>query len=215
MKDIAIYGAGGFGREVLTIIKAINSINPQWNMLGFFDDSRTCGECVNGFPILGGIDRLNEWNNDLSVVVAIGSPMVKQKIVRNITNPHIHFPTLIHPSVIIGDTHLVDIGKGCIICAGNILTTNIVIGDFVILNLACTVGHDAVIHSFAAFMPSCNISGEVRIGEGVYCGTGVKIINQISIGSHTIVGAGAVVTSNQPDNCTVVGVPAKVIKRNN
>ena len=62
-------------------------------------------------------------------------------------------------------------------------------------------------------MPSCNISGEVIVEEGVYCGTGVKIINQIQIGEYSTIGAGAVVVSNLPAHCTAVGVPAKVIKQ--
>ena len=63
-------------------------------------------------------------------------------------------------------------------------------------------------------MPTCNISGEVKINDCVYCGTGVKIINQLEIGENSVIGAGAVVTASQPNNCTIVGIPAKVIKRN-
>lgn len=61
-------------------------------------------------------------------------------------------------------------------------------------------------------MPLVNISGEVKIGEGVYVGTGAKIINQLEIGDYTIVGAGAVVSKTLPAKCTAVGVPAKPIK---
>ena len=61
-------------------------------------------------------------------------------------------------------------------------------------------------------MPTVNISGEVTIGEGVYVGTGAKIINQLEIGKNTIVGAGAVVAKSLPADCTAVGVPAKPIK---
>ena len=118
---------------------------------------------------------------------------------------------MIHPSVIIGDEH-VAIGKGCIICAGSFITCNIDIKDFVILNLMCTVGHDTVINSYASFMPSVNISGEVVIHESVYVGTGAKIINQLEIGMQTIVGAGAVVSKSLPEKCTAVGIPAKPIK---
>ena len=118
-----------------------------------------------------------------------------------------------HPSVLIGSKEYVRIGKGCIICAANIITTNIEIGDFTILNLACTVGHDTIIGDYASFMPSVNISGEVIVSECVYVGTGAKIINQLEIGACTIVGAGAVVAKSLPSDCTAVGVPARVIKR--
>lgn len=212
MKDIAIFGVGGFGREVLTIIKDINKVSVEYNILGFFDDGYSKGEIHNGYPVLGGINDVNEWDKELSIAVAIGNPVIKEKIVNNICNNKISYPTLIHPSVLIGDKEYVEIGKGCIICAGNIITTNIVIKDFVILNLCCTTGHDTIISDYAAFMPSVNISGEVFIGKGVYCGTGVKIINQLEIGEYTIVGAGAVVSKSLPANCTAVGVPAKPIK---
>lgn len=212
MKDIAIFGVGGFGREVLALIKDINKVSPTWNIVGFFDDGYEKGVMVNGFPNLGKTDDLNKWDKPISLAVSIGSPVIKKKILNKITNPLVNYPTLIHPSVWIGDREFVEIGKGCIICAGVMITTNVQIKDFVILNLQCTVGHDVVINDYAAFMPSVNISGEVIIGKGVYVGTGAKIINQLEIGDYTIVGAGAVVAKTLPAKCTAVGVPAKPIK---
>ena len=212
MKDIAIFGVGGFGREVLALIKDINKVEPTWNIVGFFDDGYEKGNLFNGYPSLGKTDDLNQWKSPISLVMAIGSPVIKKKILGNINNPLVDYPTLIHPSVWIGDKEFVEIGKGCIICAGVMITTNVRIKDFVILNLQCTVGHDTIINNYAAFMPTVNISGEVTIGEGVYVGTGAKIINQLEIGDYTIVGAGAVVAKTLPADCTAVGVPAKPIK---
>ena len=212
MKKIAIYGAGGFGREVLTLINDINNVYTQYQVIGFFDDGMCNGADINGIPVLGGINELNSVPQSISVVLAIGNPVIKKKVLDGISNPVIDFPTLIHPSVMIGDKKRVSLGQGCIICAGTIITTNIEIGNFVILNLSCTVGHDTVIGDYTALMPSVNISGEVEVGESVYVGTGAKIINQLRIGERTIVGAGAVVAKSLPANCTVVGVPAKVIK---
>ena len=214
MKDIAIFGVGGFGREVLTLIQDINKITPTYKILGFFDDGHEKGEIVNGFPVLGKIEELNNWPTPIGVAVSIGFSTIRKRVIGKIHNANVYFPTLIHPSVIIGDSNYVKIGQGCIICAGVIITTNTTIKDFVILNLQCTVGHDVVIGDYASFMPACNISGEVTIEEGVYCGTGVKFINQTLIGKYAILGAGAVVTTSIPANCTAVGVPAKVVKQN-
>lgn len=75
-----------------------------------------------------------------------------------------------------------------------------------------TFNDDAIIKDYAAFMPSCNISGEMLIEEGVYCGTGVKIITQTSIGEYATIGAEAVVTKSILGHCTAVGVPARVVK---
>lgn len=212
MKKIAVFGAGGFGREVHDMIEQINSANKQYDFIGFFDDGIEKGTIINTFPVLGGATELNKFGSDLCIVLAIGNPEIKRKVFEKISNPKISFPTLIHPSVYIGNMKFNKIGNGCIICAGNIITVNITIEDFVILNLSCTVGHDTIIGRFSSFMPTVNISGEINIGECVYVGTGAKIINQLHIGANSLIGSGAVVTSDLPANCTAVGVPAKVIK---
>lgn len=211
MEKIAIVGAGGFGREVKMLIDQINRHEQKYEFLGYYDDGFTIGSKINNNLVLGSVDDLAKNDEIISVVVAIGAPEIKRKIVEKLTRSTINFPTLIHPSVLIGD-EFVTIGNGCIICAGTIITCNIELKDFVILNLMCTVGHDTVIGSYASFMPSVNISGEVIIHEEVYVGTGAKIINQLEIGRQTIVGAGAVVSKTLPEKCTAVGIPAKPIK---
>lgn len=210
MEKIAIIGAGGFAREVLTLINAINSNTPQYEVIGFVGEDKS--QPVHGYPVIGNDDEVNLTQEPLSIVIAVGEPGLKAKIRGKYNNPLISFPTLVHPSVILGDKESIKTGQGCIICAGCILTIDINIKDFVTLNLQCTVGHDTVIGNYSSFMPSVNISGEVDIKEGVYVGTGAKIINQVEIGEHTIVGAGAVVAKSLPADCTAVGVPAKPIK---
>lgn len=211
MKKIAIIGAGGFGREVKTLIDSINIVNPTYQFVGFYDDGFEKGSLVNEYPVLGGVEDLNAVENALAIAIAIGDPKTKFTLFSKIKNKQISFPSLIHPNVLISND-FVAIGEGCIVCASCIITCNIKIEDFVILNLMCTVGHDTTLSSFSSFMPSVNISGEVIIHEKVYVGTGVKIINQLEIGSNTIVGAGAVVSKTLPQNCTAVGIPAKPIK---
>ena len=211
MKDIVIIGAGGFGREVKTIIDAINKNTKIYNFLGFYDDTIAKGTLINNFPILGNLKELNDLKSATDVLVGVGDPISKYKIISSLKNELLHFPTIIHPSVIISDDDVI-IDNGCIICAGNIITCNIKIGKFVTLNLMCTVGHDTLIGDYSSFMPSVNISGEVHIEEKVYVGTGAKIINRLTIGKATIVGAGAVVSKSLPEYCTAVGIPAKPIK---
>ncbi|MFW2134689.1 acetyltransferase [Chryseobacterium sp. TY4] len=212
MKNIAIFGAGGFGREVKLIIDAINKHNPHtYKLLGFFDDAFPKGKLINGLPILGGLTDLNNFSEDLAIAISIGEPQLKKKIINKINNKQISYPSLIHPNCSIGADE-VFIGEGTIICEGTILTCNIQIGNFAILNLYCTVGHDVTIGDYSSFMPSVNISGEVLIENAVYVGTGAKIINRLSIGENTIVGAGAIVSKSLPSNCTAVGIPAKPIK---
>jgi sugar O-acyltransferase (sialic acid O-acetyltransferase NeuD family) len=211
MRKIAIFGAGGFGREVAMLIEQINQKQNSWEIVGFYDDGFDVGKELYGYKVIGGIQQLNDQQEELFVVFALGDPKTKKKVISKIQNSNLHYPTLIHPNVLMGDKDIT-IGEGSIITAGNILTVNINIGSHVILNLCCTVGHDTNIGDYSSFMPAVNISGEVEIGECVYVGTGAKIINQLEIGANTIVGAGAVVAKTLPANCTAVGIPAKPIK---
>lgn len=212
LEKIAIYGAGGFGLEVAMLIEQINQVDPAWKIMGFFDDGVKEGVEINEYSVLGGIETLNKWDSELSLVLAIGNPKTKRDILNKIQNKNIIYPVLIHPSAILGDIKYLAIGEGTIICAGTIITTNISIGRHVILNLACTVGHQVNIKDYCSFMPTCNISGEVNIGRANFWGSGAKVINQKTIGDNVTVGAGAVIIDDVPDDVTVVGVPAKAKK---
>lgn len=213
-KKIAIYGFGGFGREVKNLIEDINQDSNQYEFIGFFDDNSNLNDIDTKYNFLGGINELNEWDEEIAIAIAVGDPKVKKCIVEKIINKNISYPNLIHPSVI-GNPNNYTLGKGCIICANNIITVDISIGDFLILNLSCTVGHDTIINDFCSVMPGVNISGEVQLGNCTYIGTGAKIINLVEIGENTVVGAGAVVSKSLPPNCTAVGIPAKPIKFSN
>jgi len=211
---IAIYGFGGFGREVKNLIEDINQTSAQYEFIGFFDDNPNLDNLNIEQNFLGGIKELNEWNENIAIAIAIGDPKAKKNIVKMIKNSKVSFPNLIHPSVI-GNSNNYKIGNGCIVCANNVITVDIAIGSFLILNLSCTIGHDTIIKDFCSVMPGVNISGEVTLGECSYIGTGAKIINLVEIGENTIVGAGAVVSKSLPPNCTAVGIPAKPIKFSN
>lgn len=120
------------------------------------------------------------------------------------------FPSLIGPSVIYSSTN--SFGKGCIVCASSIITVSAVIGNHVIINLDSTAGHSAILKDYCTLYPSVNVSGNVFINKNVEIGTGTNIIQGVKIGENTIIGAGSVVVKDLPDNCTVVGTPAKPIK---
>jgi sugar O-acyltransferase (sialic acid O-acetyltransferase NeuD family) len=208
-RDIAIYGAGGFGRETLEMIRQINLLSDKWNCLGFFDDGRKIGETVDGYEILGGINEVNAWSQDLSVALTVADPLIRRKLMSGMTNPRIDFPALTHPAAILGGIDN-KIGKGSIITAGVICTIGISIGEFVIVNLASTIGHDVSIGDCCTLMPACHISGAVRIEKNCLIGTGASILQNLSVGANARVGAGAVVTKNVAANTTVVGIPARV-----
>lgn len=209
-RRIAIYGAGGFGREVALMLQQMNKVTDEWEIIGFYDDGKKKGEFVDGFSVLGNLSDLNGMEEPTCVVIAIADSLIRKNVVTAISNKHISFPVLVHPNAQIGSESNY-FGDGTIITAGCILTTGIVLGDFVIVNLSCTIGHDVKLGSFTSVMPGCSISGCVVLEEGCYVGTGVKIVPGISIGKNAKVGAGSVVTKSF-ESGTIVGIPARKIR---
>ena len=208
MNNIVIVGASGFGREVAWLIE--NS--DKWNVKGFVDDNEDLEhKSVNDYPVLGTIDFLLNVNEKTNVVVAIGNPRIRKKIVERLQiNKNISFPNIFDKDVIIDKT--VTLGFGNIICKGNILTTNIEIGNFNHINLNCTVGHDVQFNDYITVYPGVNISGNVIINDCVEVGTGTKIIQGKKIVKETVIGAGSVVVKDIVENGTYIGVPAKQMK---
>lgn len=211
MKKLVIIGAGGFAREVAYLIEEINRNKLEWDLLGFIDDNKdNLNKELNGIKVLGTTEDLNNFSEDIYSVIAIGNGKVREKIVKKLKNRK--FAILIAPSIKISKTN--EIGEGSIICDGNLLTVNIKIGKHNILNLDCTLGHDAVLEDYVTVLPSVNISGNTNIKKGTTLGTGTKIIQGINIGRNVIVGAGTVVIRDVEDDVTIVGNPARIIKRN-
>lgn len=210
MKDLYIIGAGGFGREVAWIVERINSIKPTWNLKGFIDDNETLWGSIEGeYHVLGGCEHLSTLE-DVYAVCAVGSSNVRKKIIEKLKDTSVKFATLVDPSVLYSNS--VKIGEGAIVCAGTIITVDVNIGDHVIVNLDCTIGHDAVIDNFVTIYPSVNVSGNVLIGECSELGTGTQIIQGKKVISNTIIGAGAIVVKDCIESGTYVGSPAKKIK---
>jgi len=211
MRDLVIYGAGGFGRETALLVEQINTVARQWNLIGFYDDKIAKGAEVDSLPVLGGLKDAQERIAKASLVIAIADPSVREVVVNALTSSVYDFPTLIHPRAVTGRSSN-HIGKGSVITAGCIFTTGITIEDFCIINLSTTIGHDVTVGAFSTVMPGCNISGNVLIGKGCMIGTGVQMLQNLRLGKSCKVGAGAVVTKNFGDFATVVGVPAEQIK---
>lgn len=209
MKDIAIYGAGGFGREVACLLNRINSTEAQWNLIGFIDDVKDVGY-ENGYgKVLGGIDYLNSYSQELNVVIAIGSPYGVASIVSKICNSNIVFPNIIHPDFNIVDPQSFKIGKGNIIQGGCSVSCDVTIGDFNVFNGSITLGHDDNIGNYNSFMPAIRVSGGVVIGNCNFFGVGSIILQQIKIGNNIRLGAGSVLMTKPKDGNLYMGNPAK------
>ncbi len=196
MRKLVIVGSGGLGREVLGIIQSINRQKETWNFLGFYDDNLT-KQKVNGFPVIGKIEELNDITEEIeeiNVVIAIGNSRVKNIIRNKINNQNIIFPNIVHPSVQIYSEDTVVFGKGIVIAANAVLTVNINIKDFVYINASTVISHDTIIGESSMIMPTVSISAGGNIGARVYIGNGTKIDYFINIPDDTVINAGTILS---------------------
>jgi sugar O-acyltransferase (sialic acid O-acetyltransferase NeuD family) len=210
MNDIVIIGAGGVGRFILHAINEINNISNKWNVIGFVDDNfDKIEKLVNGIPVLGSTAWL-EKRCEVSVVIALSDPVVKNNIVNKLNNYGCkHFPVIIHPKSWVAKN--VSLGEGCIIYPGVAINVNSEIGRFVMINMNCAIGHDVYIADYSFIAPNVGIGGNTRIAESCNIGLGTSIIQHINIGGKAVVGAGAVVVEDVQAGNTVVGVPARPV----
>lgn len=210
MKDIVIYGAGGFGREIACLLRLINEKESTWNLLGFLDDNESIHDSFNEYgKVLGGSDWLNSCSQPISVAIAVGSPNAVKAITERIRNNNVEFPNLFAPSVTFLDKSSLKIGKGNIFCSNCFISCNVSIGDFNLFNGYIPIGHDAIIGNCNVVMPSSNISGGVVMGDGNFLGVQSVVLQYIRIGNNTRIGANSVVMRKTKDGFLYIGNPAK------
>ncbi len=212
LKNIAIYGAGGFGRETACLLREINESTPTWNLVGFFDDGVTKGTSVGAEKVLGGLDELNASTEPLDVLFAIASPAVVKSLSERISNTRISFPNVISPSCRLSSPRSLRLGKGNLLNFGCTVSCDVELGDFNLFNISTTVGHDVRIGSFNMFMTGARISGEVKIGDENFFGLNSSIHQGISIGNRTTIAGNSFVVRETEDGATYFGIPAVKLK---
>ena len=210
MKEIAIFGAGGFGREIACIINQVNQVNLSWKLIGFFDDGVEKNTCNEYGKILGSVEDLNQWPKPLSVVFAIGNPKTLKVVVDKVVNPLVDFPNIIAPNVYMYDMNSLKMGKGNVICPNSVISCNIRMGDFNLLNVFTQIGHDSELGDYNIIMPSVNISGGIKMGNGNLLGVKSTILQYKKVGDGVTIAPGSVLTRNAKDVKVYLGNPAKI-----
>ncbi len=209
MGDLVIVGAGGFGAETASLVEDLNEEGAAWNLIGFVDDDTSLkGSSVLDYPILGTTAWLAGRN--VRFVVAVGRSRVRRQLAGKINESGLQAATLIHPSVAVHASSTV--GPGSIVCRGVTATVRVEIGSHCIVNLHCTIGHDARLSDFTTLHPGVHVSGASRLGIASEVGTGAVLLPGIAVGDGSVVGAGAVVTRDLPETIVAVGVPAHILR---
>lgn len=217
-KRIVIIGAGGFAREVRWLLEDITASvsDEDYAFLGYVvSDLQSLGPHDSADDVLGDYSWLAAHGDEVDgLAMGIGSPAAKLKVAAELDAvvPGMDWPVLIHPTVQLQRASCT-FGRGVVLCAGVIGTVQLQFHDFAMVNLACTIGHEAVLGAGCVLNPTVNISGGVELERGVLVGTGAQILQYVKVGRHATVGAGACVTKHVEPETVVVGMPAKPLGR--
>lgn len=208
-----IVGAKGFAKEVLEVFFQTGTSNPA--AVAFYDDLSPdeLAPLYGQFPVLRTAAEARQWlARDPAFALGVGQPRVRRRLAAKLRELGGQLASTISPYARIGRFGNV-LGAGCNVMSGAVLTADIRLGEGVLVNLNCTIGHDCRIEDYCELSPGVHLSGHVTLGESCVLGTGAVVLPGITIGANSIIGAGSVVTKDVEAHCLAVGVPAKVIKR--
>ncbi len=202
---LAIYCAGGLGREVIELARSVN----RWDRIIFVDDVTDQKICSDAEVYR--FEELDSLNDNIEFVIASGEPDGRFKLWNKIKESGYRLTNIIAKDA--GFLRDTKVGEGCIIYKCGI-STRITIGDNVIININTIIGHDTIIGQSSVISANCFIGGKTNIGDRVFMGACSCLKDNITVGNDSIISMGAVVLRNVRDEAIMIGNPAKRIGMN-
>lgn len=206
---VGVYGAGGFGRDIMPLARA------QFGADVLFVDDGTAGQVLNGNAIVSYDEfRTRARGEPCGMVLAVSGARIREELDQKCRRDAIDLVSLRAANALIGDSCV--IGEGSVLCPFTYVTANVTIGRAFQANYYAYVAHDCVVGDYVTFAPGAKCNGNVHIGGGAYVGSGA-VIRQgkpgrpLTIGAGAVIGMGAVVIGDVPAGATVVGNPARLL----
>lgn len=209
---IVVIGAGGQARDTAFLIRELAARGAPLRCVGYvLSDLSYLGPRDSRDEVLGDFGWLRDNRASIDgLAMGIGTPGVRLKLALELAAafPELSWPVLVHPSVQL-DHASATLERGTMIAAGTAGTVNVRLAEFALVNVGCTLGHEATIGRAAVINHGASISGGVVLEDGVLVGTGARVLQYLTVGQGATVGAGAVVTKDVAPHSVVVGVPAR------
>jgi sugar O-acyltransferase (sialic acid O-acetyltransferase NeuD family) len=214
MRRVAVYGASGFGREVMPLVRSqlAGAAGEPWELV--FVDDQPAAATLNGHAVVTYKEWLSQEASSRHIVLAIAASAVREKLAQRCTADGVEFLQVRADNVVLMDE--IEMEAGAILSPFVTITSNVKIGRQFHANIYSYVAHDCLIGDFVTFAPGVHCNGNVVVEDHAYVGTGA-ILKQgkpgapLVIGRGAVVGMGAVVTKSVAPGTTVVGNPARVM----
>lgn len=204
MKRLAILGASGHGKVVADLAELCG-----WEVV-FFDDAFPDVQRNGVWTVAGKTqDLLAQADSFVGVIVAIGHNRTRLAKLKLLREKGFALATLVHPGACVSRHAVIE--SGSVVFAGVVVNAFAQVGEGCILNTLCSVDHDCRLGAGVHISPGAHLAGSVRVGDGSWIGIGASVRQLVGVGADVVVGAGAAVVGEVPDNVTVVGVPARII----
>lgn len=207
---LAIYGAGGLGREVCLIAQLLNSKESRWEEIVFVDDG-VVEKRLKGLSYFTFDQLVNKNFTDIEICIAIGEPQTRVSLRERVVEAGLPLATLVHPNVYVPDSS--SVSPGCIICNYVSITCDIHIAENVYIHPNVCVGHDARIGSDSVISSFVDVAGNCTVGCQSFIAMGVIMKHGTTVGANTIIGMSSVVNADIPDGVIALGNPARPMKR--
>lgn len=202
-RKLFIIGASGHGK-VIADIAALTG----YHEILFLDDNESKTDCM-GYPVVGKSTDFKKYSEG-DFIVAVGNPIIRERMQKELESNNITITTLVHPGAVIAAN--VRLGKGTVVMAGAVINPDTIIGNGCIVNTGATVDHDNFIGDYVHVSVGSHLAGAVTVESRTWIGAGATVSNNIKICSDCIIGAGAVVVNDIARAGTYTGVPARKVK---
>lgn len=203
--EVVIAGAGGSGLKVVQILEDLG-LKP----VGFVDDDPALwGADFFGYPVLGGPDAVK--GKRVGAVCPIGDPANRKRMVDRLRACDVEFPSVAHPSAQVSSR--AEVGQGNVFSQNVVIQAGATIGDFNTFNIGAMMGPLATVRDFCTVNAVAFIASGSVVNDFCYIGMGAKILQRTVLATGTVVGANAFVNEATKPWSTVVGLPARAVKR--
>lgn len=216
---LVIYGAGGHGRVV-----ADAALAAGMKVLGFVDDAPAYdpkefeepdpdAPASYDLPLsqTGTAKRVYTLDDprldDAVFIAAVGDNQSRLNIMTKLLAAGRPLANVVHPTATV--SRFAELGQGVFVGAHAVVNTGAQVGDAGLVNTAAVVEHHGQLAEAVHIAPTAALGGGVTLGPLTLVGIGAKVLPGLTLGQACTVAAGAVVTRSAPDQCTLIGVPAR------